>query len=161
MLPSGSWIAAIAAQVSAISARDNTPGTSGSRSRGDIVLLSGRWLLDPGLHRVDHQALAEHGVERAVEELRPRGSIGELPHEEVVVAAHRPRQVGALDAHRAAQPPVRRVEGMGMVRPDGCEPRTRQLRLERPLAVDANVAAGGVVVVAVERPADPLGKARG
>ena len=99
-----------------------------------------------------------HGVQRAVDGVQPRRLPHDLPHEEVVVLADRPR-VGVVDTDRTLQPPVRRVQRVRVVRAAHREAGALELRLEVALAVDADVAAGRVVVVPVERPADPLGEA--
>src|SRR5258708_22465078 len=158
MLPSASWIDAMASTVCATCAADITPGTSGSSSRGKAAL-------SPSRHRgrdllgVDHEALAEHRVERAFEGDGTARVVLDDPAEELVVLAHR-RGLGVVESVRALQPPVGRVQRVRVVRAAQVEPRTFELRLELVLAEDANVAAGRVVVTVVERPADALGPTR-
>src|SRR4051812_48579240 len=64
---------------------------------------------------VDDEALAEHGVERAVEGGGPAGLAHDLVGEEVVVLAHRPG-ARVVEPERALQPPVRRVQRVRVVR---------------------------------------------
>ena len=111
-----------------------------------------------GLLGVHDEALADHGVQRAVDGVQPRGLPHDLPDEEVVVLADGPG-VGVVDTDRALQPPIRGVERVRVVRAAHLQARARELRFEVALAVDADVAAGRVVVVPVERPADALREA--
>src|SRR5688500_11381796 len=128
--PSGSCTAAIAAQVSATSARLKIPGTSGS-SRCDIGwLLSRRCPLLERTLGVDDEALPQDGIERLAQRRQPTGTVRQLPYEEVVVALNRPGGVGALDARRAPQPPVRRMQRVGMVRVERRQSRGGELGLE-------------------------------
>ncbi len=102
---------------------------------GQLAHAAGRLL---GVH---DEALAEDGVERPVEGVEPRRLRRDLPHEEVVVLAHRPR-VGVVHADRALEPPVRRVQRVRVVRSAEREPRGHELGLEVALPVDAEWPPG-------------------
>src|SRR5690242_4107908 len=108
MLPSGCWTDAIASTVCATSSPVMIPATSGSFTSAKAALppLGGgrRHLL-----AVHDEALAEHGVERALGHPRPARVVLDEMAEEVVVALHR-RRVGVVEPVRALQPPVGRVE---------------------------------------------------
>src|SRR5437899_829165 len=118
MLPSGSWMVAMASTVSSNSAALTIPSTWGSRCS--------RVIRSSDLLRVEHQALAQHGVERPVEVRDPPRLTLDLVHEELVVLPHRPR-AGVVEAERALQPPVRRVQRVRVVRTT--KPQSRRLEL--------------------------------
>ena len=59
----------------------------------------------------------------------------------------------------AAQPPVRRVQAVGVVVPGRPESRRAEPALQRGTPVDAHVTSGGVVVLVGQRPVDGLGNA--
>src|SRR5690349_7094154 len=155
MLPSACCTEAIASTVARTCARLMTPGTSGRSSRRTGA-PSFRRLGD--LLDVDDEALAEHGVEPPFERREPTGVVLDRPAQEVVVLAHR-RGVVA-DAVRGLQPPVGRVERVRVVRAAQERPGPFELLFELVLPVDADVAAGRVVVLVVERPVDAFGPAR-
>ena len=70
------------------------------------------------------------------------------------------RRVGVVGrADEAPQPPVRRVEPVGVVMAGRLEPRVAQPALQRGTSVDADVAPGCVVVLVGQRPVDRLGPA--
>src|SRR5262245_20934947 len=112
MLPSRCWTDAIASTVCATCARVITFATSGSAA-GNVSLAKAA--LPPRRHggrhllAVDDEALAEHRVERAFGDGGPARVVLDEIAEEVVVALHR-RGLGVVEAVRALQPPVRRME---------------------------------------------------
>src|SRR5689334_13662937 len=114
MLPSGSCTDAIASIVSETCARLISPSTSGSS-------WSVKAALPPLRHRgrdllaVEDDALAEDRVQRAFGDPGPARVLLDQHAEEVVVAADG-RSLGVLEAERALQPPVRRVERVRVVR---------------------------------------------
>src|SRR6476660_9822443 len=114
MLPSGCCTAAIASTVCATCAPVRMPATSGVFSSPKAALppfRARRW----DLLAVHDQALAEHGVERALGDAGPTRVVLDEMTEELVVTLDR-RRVGVVEAVRALQPPVRRVEGVRVVR---------------------------------------------
>src|SRR5438552_6349714 len=143
IMPSASCTAAIDSTVAATSARSRMPGTSGGGTSG--LRLDG----------VDDQALADEGVEAALDQPHRAGAGGEVPDEEAVVDAGQ-RGVVVAYAHDALEPPVGRVEGVGVVGAGDGEPRPAQLGRQLPGAVDADVATLVGVVLVGERPADAL-----
>src|SRR3954453_16241224 len=94
---------------------------------------------------VDHEALAEHRVERVLEPRDPARVVLDGPAEEVVVLAYRGRVVA--DAVRALQPPVRGVQCVRVVRAAQKRARASQRLLELVLTEDPNVTAWRVVVL--------------
>ena len=143
--------AAMASTVSAICSRADHAGDLGEHgARHQRHLL-----------RVDDEALAEHGVERAVDAAEPRGPVRDLPREEVVVAC------GRAGASALSTPTAHCSHQYGECSACAwCEPRSQQpgrleLLLELVLAVDADVAAGRSWYSVVERPAHALGPAGG
>src|SRR5207302_3794017 len=64
---------------------------------------------------VEDEALAEHGVQGTLEQPHALGGVGDVPDEEPVVQAYEGGSV-VVDTRRALQPPVRRVQGVGVVR---------------------------------------------
>src|SRR3954466_15129860 len=140
MFPSGCCTHAIPSIVCAISSGVMMPGTSGSSLRMRRDLFS-----------VQHDALAEHRVERALESCRPLRVALDAHAEELVVALHRDR-VGVVETERALQPPVRRVERVRVMRSALVEARALDLQLEFVLAVDAHVPTGRVVIAPVGCP---------
>src|SRR5581483_12027859 len=66
-----------------------------------------------------------------------------------------------VDPHRALQPPVRRVQGVRVVRAGDVEAGAAHASGELAGAVDADVAAGLAVVLVGQGPADALGQVRG
>src|SRR5690606_26519732 len=104
--PSASCIPTIVAAVRATSSAVRTP------SRKGICGLTGR--SGPGLAEVEHHALADERVEQLAGDLQRLGLLHDLPHQELVVGpCQRVSVVG--DAHRALDPPVRRVQAVGVV----------------------------------------------
>src|SRR5437899_13058240 len=95
MQPSGSWTDAIASAVCRACPAVRTPATSGGT--------------------VDHEALADQGVQGALRQADGAGPAGDVPDEEAVVLANGPRLV-VVGADGAAQPPVRGVERVHVVR---------------------------------------------
>ena len=97
-----------------------------------------------GGHRgdaVEHEALAEHGREHPLGDPVERGRADDVPLEEAAVAAHQ-RMVVVVDADGALQPPVRRVQGVGVVaRRPRSSPAARSLAFSSVARVDAHVPA--------------------
>src|SRR4051812_32754107 len=106
-----------------------------------------------GLVQVDHEALAEHRVQRP---LRPPGDprpLDDVPDQEAMVGA-RQRMIVVADTHGALDPPVRRVERVGMAAPVVHEACALSLGHQLRIGVDADVSARDVVVLPRQLPAD-------
>src|SRR5690348_9404425 len=99
MKPSGRWTAAMARAVS-------------RTSSGSTLDLVGRSPL-----QVEHQALAEQRVEKVLEAAEEWRAVHDQAHQQPVVG---PRGPGVTE--QAAQPPVRRVQGVGEVGAGDREP---------------------------------------
>ena len=151
-MPFGSWTEASHAAVTAISRCDKRswPGRETGLGGAPVACCCswpGRPRSEPGswLACVHHDALAEHGVQQG---LRPAGE--RLP---AVMSqtrsrwyARTSRLVLAFETDRAAQPPVRAVQGVGMVLGAWSQPCPQSLWRSGNAAVDANVAPRHVVV---------------
>src|SRR3954447_16118990 len=88
MLPSSCCTDAIASIVCATSAAVKTPGTLGSLISGKAVLSE----LGPcrrNFFAVEHDALAEHGIQCPLRGSRPRGMLLDQRAKELVVLLHR------------------------------------------------------------------------
>src|SRR5438270_6334376 len=109
-MPSGSWTLAMVSTVAATSSASRMPPTSGSCTRR--LLWSRQYCRRLG--GVHDDALADDGIERPLDQPHGAGGVGDVPRQEAVV---QPRQQGlvVIDADRALQPPVRRVQGVGVV----------------------------------------------
>src|SRR5215471_3670680 len=121
MQPSGSCTDAIAPAVCMAWTAVRMPGTSGGT--------------------VDDQALAEDGVQGALRQPQDAGTADDVPHQQPVILPHRPRAL-VVGADQAAQPPVRRVQGVDVVGARDAEAGGRQPGPQLASAVDADVAAG-------------------
>src|SRR5438270_12018425 len=110
IIPSASWTSAMASTVVATSGASRMPGTSGSCTSRlpDERRRGGR------LGGVHDEALADQGIEGPLDEAHGAGGLGDVPRQEAVVE---PGEKGlvVVDTHRALQPPVRRVQGVGVV----------------------------------------------
>ena len=120
-----------------------------------------------GLAEVEHHALADQRVEDLAGVLERLGLLHDLPDQEPVVRLGE-RVVVVVDADRALDPPVRRVQAVGVVlaledhrvagravvEPAGLGDLVDQL----VVGVDPDVPALGVVVVVGELPVDDLGQ---
>src|SRR5579884_1309279 len=93
MHPSGRCTAAMASAVCSACAALRTPGTSGST--------------------VEDQALAQDGIEGPLAAADDAVPVDDVPDQEAVVLTDRPDL--AIGADQAAQPPVRRVQGVDVV----------------------------------------------
>src|SRR5262245_53644999 len=127
MLPFGSCTDAIAATVCAIWARVRTPSTSGRVSSCKAALLPSRHGRRHFL-AVEDDALAEYRVERTFGDARPPRVVLDQHAEEVVIPADGCR-FRVVDAVRALEPPVRRVERVRVVRAAQEEPGALDLLL--------------------------------
>src|SRR5688500_5958018 len=96
MQPSASCTRAIAATVRSSRSADRAGGRAGMCIRSVAI-------------EIEHDALAEDGIERAFEHSRSAAPTRHLPCEEAVVEARELRAL-VLDTEQAAQPPVRRVQ---------------------------------------------------
>ena len=141
-------------------------GAVGLLHRGDRGAGTARSRPEPGgqdrigarrLVEVDHQALAEDRVEHLLGPARGARALHDVPDQDPVVGL-RQGVVVVVHADRALDPPVRRVQGVGVVLAVVDQPRALGLGDQLRVGVDADVAAGGVVVVAGELPADGLGE---
>src|SRR4051812_29717271 len=110
IMPSANWTSAMRSTVVATSSASRIPGISGS-STGRL-LGSGR--RGGGLGGVDDEALADDGVEGVLDEADGPRRVGDVPRQEPVIEPGQ-RMVVVVDAHGALQPPVRRVQGVGVV----------------------------------------------
>src|SRR5258708_3156095 len=140
MLPSGSWTAAIASTVASTSSKASTADASGR-------CIAGRF------RHVQDQALAQHGVETALQVSRPGRASDHLPGQEAMVDAG---QQGIVAPHPdyAFQPPVGRVQGVGMGTAAGHQAGVAEAAQELVGTVDPDVASWVVVVLLRESPAD-------
>src|SRR5438876_319527 len=145
MLPSRVCTDAIASMVRATSASARMPGTCGSKLRSVKRTFSPSRSGRRDLLAVQHNALSQHRVERALGHPRPFRVALDEHAQEVVVALDR-RGVGVVEAAHALQPPVRRVERVRVVRAAQVEAGPLELLLQVVLAVHAHVAAGRVVI---------------
>src|SRR4029078_413514 len=149
MLPSDCCTDAIASTVCAIWAPVRMPATSGSFDSAKTALppfCARPW----HFFSVHDQALAEHRVERTFGDSRPPRVVLDEVAEEVVVSLDG-RDFGIVEAVRALQPPVRRVERVRVVRTPEEAAGELELLLELVLTVDANVRTGRVVIAVVDR----------
>ena len=130
------------------SAAVTTPATSGS-------------MVDLGLAGVHHQALPDQRVGQPIDGPCQSRRSHDVPHQQPVVGLDR-RVVVVGDADRALEPPVRRVQGVGVMGGAGAETGVPQLRPQPRLGVDADVAAGdeGSVVLRPTAPSRPARTAR-
>ena len=88
------------------------------------------------------------------------GLAHDVPDEQLVIAAH--GGVGVVvHADRALEPPVGGVQAVRVMTAGRRQARRRQLRGELGAGEDADVAAGHLVVLGGQRPADPLGQPGG
>src|SRR3954453_633542 len=112
--PEGSCIAAMDAAVSATCAAVSTPSTYGIRASGSAIDLRSGVRGDVGLAEVQHHALADQGVEHLADQAQRAGLLHDLPHQQAVVGPGERVDVVA-DADRALDPPVRRVQTVGVL----------------------------------------------
>src|SRR5436190_4142360 len=108
MPPSGSCMRAIDAAVAATSSALRIPSTNGRC-----------WLMpgSRGLSEVEHHAVADdriQGLLGATGQGAPALRLHDVPDEDLVVRLHE-RVLVVVDTDRALQPPVRRVEAVGVV----------------------------------------------
>src|SRR4051812_827839 len=158
-MPLASWILAIVSTVLETSSASRTPGTSGS-SMHPLLGWLGRRGVRVRLGCVENDALPEQGVQGLLEQadgLRPGADV---PHQEAVVQL-RGQGLVVVDPDRALDPPVRGVQRVGVVRTGDLEARPTHTSGELRGLVDADMAAGLVVVVVRQRPADLLGHPTG
>src|SRR5947209_791812 len=151
--PEGSCIRAMYSPVATMAARSRASAAPGLCSS---AIHPPRRRLD----RVHHQALADQRVQRL---LGPPGKgrlAHDVPDQQLVVRAGQPVLV-IVHADRALEPPVRRVQPVRVVVPQRGQPGPGQLGFQLDPGVDAHVAAGRVVVLRGQRPADPLGQEGG
>src|SRR6185295_3816181 len=149
IIPVSSCNDVIHSAVSTTSSADNTPSMSGSCG------------MTRGLSGVDDVALAEHWRSRALDDLHAARLLGDLPLQQSLVGLHQPVVV-ASNTDRALQPPVRRMQGMGVMAAGDRQAGAAQFGLQLGCGVDAHVPAhalGGVVLVA-EHPVDLLWEPR-
>ena len=114
------------------------------------------------LRGVDDEALAQHRVQDAVRGACRSRRLDDVPLEQLAIAATTVVVVvGRPD--RAPQPPVGRVQRVGVVRRARARPASRMRTRSSSLAVDAHVAALDErrVVLLAEHPAHLLGEPRG
>src|SRR5207247_9023374 len=109
---------------------------------------------------VQDQALADERVEDALEAAHSRGRVGDVPDQEAVVETDERRPV-VVHARRALQPPVRRVQGVGVVGPGHEEAGGAQTGRQLAGTVDAGGGALVVVVVVGQGRADARGAQAG
>src|SRR5438105_3691676 len=149
IMPSANCTAAMDSTVAATSAMSRMPETSGRGTHGLLVL-----------GRVHDEALADEGVEKALEQAYGPGAGSEVPDQEAMVEAG---QESLVPAHPdcALQPPVRSVEGVGVVGPADGETGAGQPLPHLAGPVDADVAPFVAVVLLGEGPADALGEPAG
>lgn len=104
---------------------------------------------------IDNQALAEQGIEQGFQHPGQPRSGHNIPGEESVVECHRQGVAGKSD--QTFEPPVRRVQGVGMVSVirSGRTGRPQQ-GAQLPAMVNADVSACGAGIFGRNSPADPL-----
>src|SRR6266508_5494250 len=154
-------MAAMLRPVARMSSAFKIPGTAGSSCRRmrmlrQILHLRGgavRRLV--GFPEVDDDALAEYRVQRPFGQPGNGWALHDVPDEQPVVGT-RQRMTIVMDADGAFQPPVQRVQAVRVVVPADDEPGPLELELQLGARVDADVPAGGVVVVLRQCPADAL-----
>src|SRR3954470_18874903 len=96
--------------VAATSWASRIPGTSGSCT--GRLLRSGQ--RGGGLGGVHHEALTDQRVEGVLDEANGAGRVSDVPRQEPMVGASQ-EVVFVVDADGALEPPVRRVQGVGVV----------------------------------------------
>src|SRR5215831_20060207 len=106
-----------------------------------------------GLARVEHQALADERVQRTFRHPGRGRALHDVPHQQPVVGA-RQRVIVVAHPDRALEPPVGRVQTVRVVVAAYRQPRPPELGLQLGPGVDADVAAGDVVIVIRQPPAD-------
>ena len=148
MLPSASWIDGDGVDRGRELARGDDAGDVGEAGHATPDLLG-----------VDDEALAEHRVQGAVDGVDPRAAARTICHtrNSWYLRTGHASALSTPTAHFSHQ--YGECSACAWCAPRSARPRARELALEVALAVDADVAAGRVVVVAVERPADPFGEA--
>src|SRR5215469_14490628 len=104
---------------------------------------------------VDHEALAHQRVETALDQPDQPGPAHDVPDQEAVILTHWPGSV-VVRADETAQPPVGRVQSVGVLGAGNLQPRRRKPGLQVVTPIDPNVAAGPFVVAVRERPAHAL-----
>src|ERR1022692_3604522 len=111
MAPSRCCTAAIAAPVALTSSAVKMPATSGTQKdgRGRCELSGWRMLV-----RVDDEALADQRIQGLISEPGNRRLAHDVPDQQPVIAA-RERVIIVVHADRALEPPVGRVQRVGMV----------------------------------------------
>ena len=97
------------------------------------------------------------GLSTSPGELQRLRLLHDVPDQQPVVRLHE-RVVVVADADRALDPPVRRVQAVGVVLAVELQAGVGQLADQLLVGVDPDVAARGVVVVVGELPADHLGQ---
>src|SRR6516162_1893451 len=129
MLPSASCTPAIASIVDCTSARVRMPPTSGSASSGVKAALPPFRSVGWDFLAVEHDALAEHRIERAFRGCGPCRSMLDQHAQEVVIFLDRCR-VGVVESVHAAQPPVGRMECVRVMRAAQEEAGALELQFE-------------------------------
>ncbi len=107
--------------------------------RGPGVRMAGRFL------KIKNQTFSHDGVKQSLQDLGDRGFFHEIPHQESVVQVHK-GHIGAVNPGEAFQPPVKGVQGMGMVASLRDHALAAYLLDQPGFSVNADVAAGGVVI---------------
>ena len=133
-------------------------GPAGPARRGTLGLASGTPATASRLGQVDDQALPDQRAQDAVSGAGGQRCLHDVPDQDLVVRRHR-RMLVVAGPDQAAQPPVRRVQAMGVVETGGLQPGGAQAALERGPPVDADVATRVVVVLVGQGPIDGLGPA--
>src|SRR4051794_7785059 len=110
IMPSASWISAMRSTVATTSSASRIPGISGSCT-GRLLGSGQRGGRLGGVH---DEALADQRVEGVLDEAHGARRVGDVPRQEAMVGAGEDVLV-VVDADRALDPPVRRVQGVGVV----------------------------------------------
>ena len=119
------------------------------------------FLLVQRLAKVQNEALADERRQHPVGQPGGARTLHDVPHQQAVVGGD--QRVGVVvRADQAAQPPVGRVQAVGVVaRRRGPVPSSARRRRQAGATVDPHVAPGLVVVGVGEQPVDHLGTAAG
>ena len=108
-----------------------------------------------GFAGINDQALAQHRVEHGFGPSRQWSLGRDVPHQKAVVCLH--DGVGlAIGAERAAKPPIRAVQRVGVMEAKRREPGTVEALAYLAVPVDADVTTRDVVVLTRERPVGRL-----
>src|SRR5207245_1815843 len=117
---SGCWLRTIAATVASRSEASRTLRALGSSTSARPRCGPTAWRR--GFLQVDDEALADDRVERRLERAAQRRSIDHVPDQEAVIEA-RQRRIVVAHADGALEPPVVRVQGVGVRCPPGTQAR--------------------------------------